>query len=170
MEIFDSMLPVGGESDEGVVTGSRSRVLKVAGVVSAILVLPAMVAVAWRGSLGAPLAGASVEQSVEFTAADVQTNQPLWQINLKERDLCADTKDDCLDSGCCKVSGYHCLRTSASTGKCSKYCPKGMICTVVSQKMTFDVKEHTSMFCFSVYTQNTGSTKKSYDKELLEHQ
>merc|ERR1712190_416799 len=27
-----------------------------------------------------------------------------------------------------------------------------------------------TMFCWSVYTQNTGSTKKSYEKELLEEQ
>jgi hypothetical protein len=164
------MLSPASESDEGVVTGSRSRVLKVVGVVSAMLVLSAMLALAWHGSHGASLAGASIDQSVELTAGEVETGQPLWQINLKERDHCADTKDDCLAAGCCKTSGYHCLKTGTSTGKCSKYCPKGKSCTVVSGTMTFDVQEHTSMFCFSVFTQNTGSTKKSYEKELLEYQ
>jgi len=33
--------------------------------------------------------------------------------------------------------------------------------------ITFDAKEHKTMFCFSVYTKNTGSTKKSHEKELL---
>merc|ERR1712176_214773 len=32
---------------------------------------------------------------------------------------------------------------------------------------TFDVKEHKSLFCFSVYTKHTGSTKPSTELELL---
>jgi hypothetical protein len=33
--------------------------------------------------------------------------------------------------------------------------------------MTFDTPERTSLYCFSVYTKDTGSTKKSYELELL---
>ena len=33
--------------------------------------------------------------------------------------------------------------------------------------MTFDVKEHLTLFCFAVYTKDTGSTKPSYELELL---
>jgi len=33
--------------------------------------------------------------------------------------------------------------------------------------MTFDVKRRHTLFCYSVYTENTGSTKKSYELELL---
>merc|ERR1712217_606336 len=39
--------------------------------------------------------------------------------------------------------------------------------TVLSETMSFDVKEHVTMYCFSMWTKNTGSTKKSYEKELL---
>ena len=34
--------------------------------------------------------------------------------------------------------------------------------------MTFDTHDRTLMFCFSGYTENTGSTKKSYELELLQ--
>ena len=35
--------------------------------------------------------------------------------------------------------------------------------------ITFDVKEHKSLFCFAVYTKDTGSTKPSYELELLKY-
>ena len=40
-------------------------------------------------------------------------------------------------------------------------------CTVPGAKITFDTKERTSMYCFTVYTKDTGSTKKSKDLEIL---
>jgi len=48
-----------------------------------------------------------------------------------------------------------------------KTCVKGEPCTVLTNKMSFDVHDRKSLFCFSVYTENTGSTKKSYELELL---
>ena len=54
-----------------------------------------------------------------------------------------------------------------NTGKCAKYCKKGKPCTVLGKTMTFDVAEHTSTFCFAVYTKDTGSTKTSSELELL---
>merc|ERR1719191_236738 len=53
------------------------------------------------------------------------------------------------------------------TAKCGPYCKPGKPCTVLSETMSFDVKEHVTMFCFALRTKNTGSTKKSWEKELL---
>ena len=35
------------------------------------------------------------------------------------------------------------------------------------RKSTFDVNDRKSLFCFSVYTENTGSTKPNYESQLL---
>ena len=48
---------------------------------------------------------------------------------------------------------------------CALTCTKGKSCTTV----TFGTHDRTSMYCFSVYTENTGSTKKSYELELLKY-
>ena len=48
-----------------------------------------------------------------------------------------------------------------------KTCAEGKQCTVLSEEMTFDVEERRSMFCYSVYTANTGSTKPSYELDTL---
>ena len=54
-------------------------------------------------------------------------------------------------------------------GKCLKKPCKG--CTEVAPKYVA-VNEYPgmSLFCFSVYTNNTGSTKKSYELELIKGQ
>merc|ERR1711953_934134 len=98
--------------------------------------------------------------------AEVKTGTPEWQITTKERDHCASIKKDCMASKCCGITGYHCLLEKGK-GKCSKNCPKTGPCTILSETMTFDVKPHKSMFCFSVYTKHTGSTKPSTELDLL---
>merc|ERR1712151_332778 len=83
------------------------------------------------------------------------------------RDHCSALKKDCSAAKCCKTTGYRCIKGGAAKPTCMKTCMKGKPCTVLTNKMTFDVKERKSLFCFSVYTENTGSTKKSYELELL---
>merc|ERR1712241_472181 len=51
--------------------------------------------------------------------------------------------------------------------KCAPYCPSNGPCTVLTQALDFDTKERTSLYCFTVYVEDDGSPKKSYDKELL---
>ena len=48
-----------------------------------------------------------------------------------------------------------------------KTCAEGKQCTVLSEEMTFDVEERRPMFCYSVYTANTGSIKPSYELDTL---
>merc|ERR1711920_492443 len=65
---------------------------------------------------------------------------------------------------------------SETVGKCMRYCKKGP-CLLQDRLQRMDAEATGSqltpaetMFCWSVYTQNTGSTKKSHEKDLLEEQ
>ena len=44
-----------------------------------------------------------------------------------------------------------------------KYCPAFGACTVLGAKITFDTKERTTLFYFTLYTKGTDSMKKSYE-------
>jgi len=134
------------------------RRIQVAGAVAGLLLLAAVVA---HGT------NYRVDASIEETEglAEVQA-QPNWQITAKEADLCSTVKDDCSVTGCCKTTGYKCIKGKKES-KCQKYCPKKGGCTVLGAKITFDTKERTSLYCFTVYTKDTGSTKKSTELELL---
>jgi len=113
----------------------------------------------------------------EFAQADVNADQPNWQIVDKERDMCSKPKEDCLKTQCCKTSGYKCYKQpTGNVGKCMRYCKKPG-CTLVDKMVHLQVEAPNgvlapaeTMFCFSVYTQNTGSTKKSTEKDLLTRQ
>ena len=113
----------------------------------------------------------------EFAQADVDEDQPNWQMVQQERDLCSKPKEDCLKTQCCKTSGYKCYKQPAgNVGKCMRYCKKKG-CMLVDKMVHLQVEAPNgilapaeTMFCFSVYTQNTGSTKKSTEKELLTEQ
>ena len=52
----------------------------------------------------------------------------------------------------CKITGYRCIKGSEKEAKCAKTCPKKGPCTVMSETMTFDTHDRTSLFCFSVWT------------------
>jgi hypothetical protein len=114
----------------------------------------------------------SVDDAVsEVAAADVDKQQPSWQIVTKEPDLCSTDKESCFNTQCCKVSGHKCYLTSDTVAKCMSYCKIGKDsadCTQLQKKQTFQIessdgRQHPadSMFCFAVYTKNTGCTKKS---------
>jgi predicted lipoprotein with Yx(FWY)xxD motif len=106
--------------------------------------------------------------------------QPGWQIFTKERDLCSNDKDNCFTTQCCNVAGHKCFMTSTYFAKCMKFCKIGKDssdCTQLETHAGMDVelsgsgqKPASTMLCFSVYTKNTGSPTKSYEKELLTRQ
>ena len=100
--------------------------------------------------------------SVEDTESLVvmPATQPNFQTISKEHDYCATIKKDCSMAKCCKITGYRCIK-GAGKANCMKTCKRGVPCSVLSEEMIFDVKERKTMFCFSVYTKNTGSTKPS---------
>jgi len=138
------------------------RRAQVAGAITGLLLLAAVVAhgASYRTE-------ANVEDTENFNA--IPAAQPNWAITTEERDLCSDIKGNCAPKGCCKTTGFKCIKQTKGA-KCMKYCPKTGGCTVVSPTITFDTKDRTSLFCFSVYTKDTGSTKKSWELELLTKQ
>jgi len=103
----------------------------------------------------------------------IDNAQPLWQIVTKERDLCTDTKGNCFQSKCCKTTGYYCFLTGDQQAKCMRKCTKGKDspnCAVATTRVSFQEGQATTLFCFSVYTSETGSPKPNYEKELLTQQ
>jgi len=87
---------------------------------------------------------------------------------------CAKMAESCLLPKCCAVSGLTCYKTNATYGKCMKVCTTGGAngtCEVVAPPTKPVVEEPgLSLFCFSVYTKNTGSSKVSHELELLQKQ
>merc|ERR1719401_2448080 len=116
----------------------------------------------------------------KYAVAQVTKSQPSWQITSTERDLCSSATENCFQSQCCKVAGHKCYLTGDVVGKCMEYCVIGKDsadCNQLqkSQAMQIESPDTTqhpaeSMFCFSVYTKNTGTSKKSYELELLTQQ
>lgn len=154
-------------SDEGEIAvshGAMRSKFVIGAVVSATLLLGAIGMVALQPRQAAVTASpGSFEQLAEIAAA-----QPLWQINTVERDMCSKSTENCLYSRCCKTTGYRCFKQSETLAKCAKEC-KGSSCEVLSRSNVIfqDTKPAKSLFCFALYTANTGSTKKSYEKEIL---
>jgi hypothetical protein len=87
---------------------------------------------------------------------------------------CAKKTESCLLPKCCAVSGLTCYKTNATYGRCMKTCTKGGAngtCEEVPLPTKPVVEEPgLSLFCFSVYTKNTGSFKVSHELELLQKQ
>jgi len=146
----------------------------------AAAVMLAMGIVAMRRNL--PLLAWEGSDNIAEKAAVVQVtkSQPSWQITSTERDLCSSAKENCFQSQCCKVAGHKCYLTGDVVGKCMEYCVIGKDsadCTQLQKSQTMqiespDTRQHPadSMFCFSIYTKNTGTSKKSHELELLTQQ
>jgi len=116
----------------------------------------------------APVRGdSSTEDGAFKQLAQIDSAQPNWQVDTAERDMCSKVGDNCLFTKCCKVTNYRCFKESSTHATCAKTCPKGS-CEVLSRsKVDFDDTAGVSLFCFAVYTENTGSTKKNYELDLL---
>jgi len=86
---------------------------------------------------------------------------------------CSTWKDNCYETGCCKVTGHKCfVKTPNVMAMCNKTCTpglKGFDCGIVSAPTMPVVKPagQTSLYCISVLTVNTGSPKPSTEKDLL---
>jgi len=93
------------------------------------------------------------------------------------REECAKIGSNCIAQKCCKVTGYECYETKPGMGRCMKECVPGKdgtcfhqtVAMVPSKKSDVSYSANT-LFCFSVYTADTGSTKKSHELDLLRTQ
>jgi len=93
------------------------------------------------------------------------------------RQECAKTGVNCIAQKCCKVSGLECYEVHAGYAKCMKECVQGKDGTclhhtvpMVPSKRSDITYSANTLFCWSFYTDNTGSTKKSYELDLLRTQ
>ena len=93
--------------------------------------------------------------------------QPNFKIATKEGDHCAAIKDDCCKGRCCKITGYRCFAQEIVKGKRLNYSGRGQPYTVLDETMTLDVKDHATLYCFAVYTEDSGDTKTSSELEPL---
>jgi hypothetical protein len=90
------------------------------------------------------------------------------------RPECAKIASNCLDSKCCKVSGYTCFELHPGYAKCMKECTPGVDGTCLSRAMMTPAEHSTvslsatTLFCWSVYTENRGTTAKpNHELEVL---
>lgn len=97
---------------------------------------------------------------------------------MPNRKDCAKPEDNCLWSKekCCQVTGHRCYLKSPLVGFCNATCTPGndgANCGQLPESIHVApvvYKPGTSMFCFSVYTHNTGSEKKNWELDLLRTQ
>jgi len=85
---------------------------------------------------------------------------------------CSTWKENCMHTGCCKVTGHKCFVKTPGVAMCNETCTpglKGFDCGLVSAPTMPVVRAAggTSLYCIAVYTQNTGCPKPSTEKELL---
>jgi len=93
------------------------------------------------------------------------------------RQECAKMGVNCIAQKCCKTTGYECYEVHSGFAKCMKECVPGKDGTclhhaapmVASEKSKITYSANT-LFCWSFYCANTGSTKKSYELELVRTQ
>lgn len=78
-----------------------------------------------------------------------------------------------MSSGCCQVSGHTCFLKSANLALCNETCSqeKGWLCGIPQvHSVPVQTKLDQTLYCFSVYTKNTGTTKPSHELDLLKTQ
>jgi len=139
------------------------------GVVKVALAVGAACALLFVGFAASSQFGSSPAVTTEVVAP-----RRLNQIEVTPpRQECAKTGANCLAQRCCKVTGYKCYEVHSGYAQCMKECVPGKDGTCLAQStMVASHKSDVSysantMFCFAFYTANTGSTKKSYELELL---
>jgi len=140
----------------------RSQRVKVAGAVGLVAaLLLCFGAVAWHGA------------SVPMAQSAQSDYSQLDEIVVKPpREKCSKVGSSCLSTKCCKMTGYNCFEKEPGTATCMKSCIPGVNGTclmpdsLVPRKQAIGVPG-TTLFCFTLYMEDTGSTKKFYDLSLL---
>jgi len=85
---------------------------------------------------------------------------------------CSKASENCYATGCCQVSGQTCWKMSVGIAHCNATCTKGICEVVENGQASVPVAKvlGQSLYCFSAYTKNTGSPKKSTELDLLKLQ
>merc|ERR1719220_890113 len=96
---------------------------------------------------------------------------------IPPRQECAKTGVNCIAQKCCKTTGYQCYQVHSGYAKCMKSCTPGKDgdCFLHAQPMVDSKRSPitntaNTLFCFNFYTADTGSTKPSFELDLLRTQ
>jgi len=147
---------------------SRSRLALGAGTLVLLSAGAAAVAVVTRS---AREGGAEAsEDLIGFTQIVAQKPKPMCSKPWSEK-----SKEDCSATKCCTVSGYSCFEKTAGVFGCVDKCDpaKGWTCRMphdIVPLVEVSSWPNANLFCYAVYTKETGSTKRSYELELLQGQ
>merc|ERR1711992_514168 len=122
----------------------------------------------------ASMQASSVKSMIGFDTepGTVESGQFSWQIVPREREYCSNQKENCMATKCCDIAGYYCYEKNDTFAQCAKTCSPSAnnLCRPASETLQLEPDYSTpkrSLFCFSVYTENTGSPKPSYELDLL---
>jgi len=147
---------------------SRSRLALGAGTLVLLSAGAAAVAVVTRS---AREGGAEAsEDLIGFTQIVAQKPKPMCSKPWSEK-----SKEDCSATKCCTVSGYSCFEKTAGVFGCVDKCDpaKGWTCRMphdIVPLVEVSSWPNANLFCYAVYTKETGSTKRNYELELLQGQ
>jgi len=89
---------------------------------------------------------------------------------------CSKATENCATTGCCKTSGHKCFSKQNGLAQCNETCTPGKMgftCDVLPNSRASVPVERglgQSLYCFAVYTKNTGSPTPSTELELLTEQ
>jgi len=95
---------------------------------------------------------------------------------IPPREECAKVGVNCLAQKCCKTTGMGCYQVHAGYAKCMKSCTPGQDgdCLLhghsMPSKRSAVTQTANTLFCFVFYTADTGSTKPSFELDLVRTQ
>merc|ERR1719479_478553 len=138
------------------------RQVKVAGGVGLVAVVLLCVGVVSRS--GAPTQDNSALKEYYSQLDEIVVQPP--------REKCSKIGANCVSTKCCKISGYNCFEKKPGSASCMKSCIPGVNGTCLMPGSIVPLKPAvgvpgTTLFCFTFYMEDTGSTKKFYDLSLL---
>jgi len=95
---------------------------------------------------------------------------------IPPREMCAKAGANCIAQKCCQTTGYTCYEVKSGFAQCMKSCTPGQDGTCLTQshfapsKRSGVTNTANTLFCFAFYTADTGSTKPSFELDLLRTQ
>jgi len=98
---------------------------------------------------------------------DVESAQIEDELFGAKMDQCSDLTTSCLESKCCKSTGYRCFKTG-KTAKCAKKCAAGTSCQELTPSYTSKSTwaAGNSMYCYTVFVAEPAEDKTDNPKDL----
>merc|ERR1711992_57139 len=133
----------------------------------------------WRAGLIAGAAGmaalvgvaGTIKWSISSNLSNLQNKEERIKIE-PSMPACSKAGENCINTGCCQVSGHTCFAKGKGKAQCNKTCTagvKGFTCDVINpHSVPVATPLGQNLYCFSAYTENTGNESLvSHELELL---